>query len=98
MSLGVVRALRPADSATLISGTEETFTHQDRLVSAKTISIISRTSKVFISKSAIFKSKHSYSCNEIDGLEPGHSGEFGNGAKLVGKMSKSVMQLISIHF
>ena len=28
----------------------------------------------------------------------GHSGEYGNGAKLVGKMSKSVMQLISIHF
>ena len=28
----------------------------------------------------------------------GHSGEFGNGAKLVGKMSKSVMQLISINF
>ena len=27
----------------------------------------------------------------------GHSGEYGNGAKLVGKMSKSVMQLISIH-
>ena len=30
--------------------------------------------------------------------ELGHSGEYGNGAKLVGKMSKSVMQLISIHF
>ena len=28
----------------------------------------------------------------------GHSGEYGNGAKLVEKMSKSVMQLISIHF
>ena len=28
----------------------------------------------------------------------GHSGEYGNGAKLVGKMSKSVMQLISINF
>ena len=28
----------------------------------------------------------------------GHSGEYGNGAKLVGKISKSVMQLISIHF
>ena len=28
----------------------------------------------------------------------GHSGEYGNAAKLVGKMSKSVMQLISIHF
>ena len=28
----------------------------------------------------------------------GHSGEYGNDAKLVGKMSKSVMQLISIHF
>ena len=27
----------------------------------------------------------------------GHSGEYGNGAKLVRKMSKSVMQLISIH-
>ena len=26
----------------------------------------------------------------------GHSGEYGNGAKLVWKMSKSVMQLISI--
>ena len=28
----------------------------------------------------------------------GHSGEYGNDAKLVGKMSKSVMQLILIHF
>jgi len=28
----------------------------------------------------------------------GHSGEYGNVAKLVGKMSKSVIQLISIHF
>jgi hypothetical protein len=28
----------------------------------------------------------------------GHSGEYGNAAKLVGEMSKSVMQLISIHF
>ena len=28
----------------------------------------------------------------------GHSGEYGNDAKSVGKMSKSVMQLISIHF
>ena len=28
----------------------------------------------------------------------GHSGEYGNGARLVGKMSKSVMHLISIHF
>ena len=28
----------------------------------------------------------------------GHSGEYGNAAKLVGKMSKSVMQLVSIHF
>ena len=28
----------------------------------------------------------------------GHSGEYGNAAKLVGKMSKSVMWLISIHF
>ena len=28
----------------------------------------------------------------------GHSGENGNAAKLVGKMSKSVMWLISIHF
>ena len=28
----------------------------------------------------------------------GHSGEYGNDAKLVGKTSKSVMQLISIHF
>ena len=30
--------------------------------------------------------------------EEGHSGEYGNAAKLVGKMSKSVMRLISIHF
>ena len=29
---------------------------------------------------------------------PGHSGEYGNAAKLLGKMSKSVMQLIAIHF
>jgi len=28
----------------------------------------------------------------------GHSGDFGNGAKFVWKMSKSVMQLISIRF
>ena len=28
----------------------------------------------------------------------GHSGEYGNDAKVVGKMPKSVMQLISIHF
>ena len=28
----------------------------------------------------------------------GHSGEYGNAAKSIGKMSKSVMQLISIHF
>ena len=28
----------------------------------------------------------------------GHSGDFGNAAKMVGKMSKSVMQLISIGF
>ena len=28
----------------------------------------------------------------------GHSGEYGNAAKFVGEMSKSVMQLISIHF
>ena len=28
----------------------------------------------------------------------GHSGDFGNAAKMVGKMSKSVMQLISIRF
>ena len=31
-------------------------------------------------------------------LPLGHSGEYGNAAKLVGKMSKSVVQLISIHF
>ena len=30
--------------------------------------------------------------------QQGHSGEYGNAAKLVGEMSKSVMQLISIHF
>ena len=36
---------------------------------------------------------------ELEQLElKGHSGEYGNAAKLVGKMSKSVMQLISIHF
>ena len=28
----------------------------------------------------------------------GHSGDFGNAAKMVGKMPKSVMQLISIGF
>ena len=28
----------------------------------------------------------------------GHSGDFGNATKMVGKMSKSVMQLISIGF
>ena len=33
-------------------------------------------------------------CEELQG----HSGEYGNGAKLVRKMSKSVMQLISILF
>ena len=30
--------------------------------------------------------------------QEGHSGDFGNAAKMVGKMSKSVMQLISIGF
>ena len=30
--------------------------------------------------------------------EEGHSGDFGNAAKMVGKMSKLVMQLISIGF
>ena len=30
--------------------------------------------------------------------QEGHSGDFGNGAKFVWKMSKSVMQLISIRF
>ena len=30
--------------------------------------------------------------------EKGHSGDFGNAAKMAGKMSKSVMQLISIGF
>ena len=31
-------------------------------------------------------------------IQEGHSGEYGNAAKLVGKMSKSMMRLISIHF
>ena len=31
-------------------------------------------------------------------ISMGHSGDFGNGAKFVWKMSKSVMQLISIRF
>ena len=31
-------------------------------------------------------------------IQMGHSGEYGNGAKLVGKISKSVMQLITIRF
>ena len=31
-------------------------------------------------------------------VQMGHSGDFGNAAKMVGKMSKSVMQLISIGF
>ena len=35
-------------------------------------------------------------CSE--GKIVGHSGDFGNAAKMVGKMSKSVMQLISIGF
>ena len=34
----------------------------------------------------------------MDSLLQGHSGDFGNTAKMVGKMSKSVMQLISIRF
>ena len=34
----------------------------------------------------------------LNWIHMGHSGEYGNAAKLVGKMSKSVMQLISIHF
>ena len=33
-----------------------------------------------------------------DLISEGHSGEYGNAAKLIGKMSKSVMQLISINF
>ena len=48
--------------------------------------------------------KATYMTNEDDGNEntmpqvEGHSGEYSNAAKLAGKMSKSVMQLISIHF
>ena len=34
----------------------------------------------------------------VDEAPMGHSGEYGNATKLVGKMSKSVMQLISFHF
>ena len=34
----------------------------------------------------------------VGGQQEGHSGDFGNGAKFVWKMSKSVMQLISIRF
>ena len=34
----------------------------------------------------------------IFAIHLGHSGDFGNAAKMVGKMSKSVMQLISIGF
>ena len=33
-----------------------------------------------------------------DESQEGHSGDFGNTAKMVGKMSKSVMQLISIGY
>ena len=37
--------------------------------------------------------------DDIEVLEHmGHSGDFGNTAKMVGKISKSVMQLISIRF
>ena len=35
---------------------------------------------------------------QVRGTQGGHSGDFGNGAKFVWKMSKSVMQLISIRF
>ena len=42
--------------------------------------------------------KNNLEITEIRGesrmMHPGHSGEYGNGAKLVGKMLKSVMQLI----
>ena len=34
----------------------------------------------------------------VPDLLMGHSGDFGNAAKMVGKMSKLVMQLISIGF
>ena len=38
-------------------------------------------------------------CEHLDDVgQLGHSGDFGNAAKMVGKMSKSVMWLISIHF
>ena len=48
MSQGVGRSWGP-DSATLISGKgEEKFTHQDRLVCAKTVSIILGTNKTII--------------------------------------------------
>ena len=30
--------------------------------------------------------------------QQGHAGDYGNAAKLVGKMSKSAMQLSSLHF
>ena len=36
--------------------------------------------------------------NTTEARKRGHSGEYGNAAKLVRKMSKSVMQLVSIHF
>ena len=54
-------------------------------------SLLSKKGKVLKSKLFRFVSK---CCQCLTG----HSGEFGNGAKLVGKMSKSVMQLISINF
>ena len=39
-----------------------------------------------------------FPCSVVCSFVLGHSGDFGNAAKMVGKMSKSVMQLISIGF
>ena len=60
---------------------------------------------IFLSQNRVFKSffygqKHiqnTYTYTHSHTLT-GHSGEYGKGAKLVGKISKSVMQLITIHF
>ena len=45
-----------------------------------------------------FKPKKVSNLKNVEMMLQGHSGEYGNAAKLVGEMSKSVMQLISIHF
>ena len=56
------------------------------------------SSVIFYVRSPIHHTNHYHHQCWCGCYQQGQSGEYGNGAKLVEKMSKSVMQLISIHF